>query len=206
MSADSWHLWLLVPLGYLIGSIPFGLIMGRLFGNVDVREHGSGKTGMTNVLRTAGAWAAGAALLLDMGKGAAAIVLARMLDAGHLIEAAAALAAIAGHNWSALIRFGGGRGTATGWGGLLVLYWPAGLFATLVGIPAAALTRYMSVGSIAGAALGSIALIVLAALGYAPLAYSWYGVIGGTLIVARHHDNIRRLIDGSERKIGESES
>ncbi len=195
---------ILVPLAYLLGSVPFGLIAGRLVAKVDVRDYGSGKIGMTNVLRTSGKTAAAVVLLLDMGKGILAVVIGRIFFDSYGVEAAAALAVLFGHNWPVFISFRGGRGTASGWGGLLILSPIAGLIATLIGVTLIAATRYVSLGSIMATALGSLALIVLAVIGWEPLAYSWYGVIGGTLIVIRHWDNIRRLMDGTERKIGQS--
>ncbi len=193
----------MIPIGYLIGSIPFGFLAGKLLANVDIREFGSGKIGMTNVLRTAGRRAAAGVLILDMSKGVAAVVIARLLFDSSGVEVAAALAVIFGHNWPVFIRFQGGRGTASGWGGLLILSWPAGLFATLIGIPLIALTRYMSLGSVTATALGSLAIVVLALIGFEPGEYIWYGIIGGTLIVVRHRENILRLIRGTERKIGQ---
>ena len=195
---------ILVPLAYLLGSVPFGLLAGRMVANVDVRDYGSGKIGMTNVLRTSGKTAAAVVLILDMGKGVLAVLVARQFFDSYGVEAAAALAVLFGHNWPIFIKFRGGRGTASGWGGLLILSPIAGIIATLIGLTLVALTRYVSLGSIMAASLGSLALIFLAALGWEPLAYSWYGMIGGTLIVIRHWDNIRRLIDGTERKIGQS--
>ena len=195
---------ILVPLAYLLGSVPFGLIAGRLVANVDIRDYGSGKIGMTNVLRTSGKMAAALVLILDMSKAVIAVIAARIFFDSYGVEAAAALAVIFGHNWPVFIKFRGGRGTASGWGGLLILSPVAGLIATLIGLSLVAFTRYVSLGSIMAASLGSLALIILAVLGWEPLAYSWYGVIGGTLIVIRHWDNIRRLLDGTERKIGQS--
>ncbi len=202
---------ILVPLAYLLGSVPFGLVAGRLVANVDVRDYGSGKIGMTNVLRTSGKTAAAVVLLLDMGKGVLAVLIARWFFDSPGVEVAAALAVLFGHNWPVFIKFRGGRGTASGWGGLLILSPIAGLIATLIGLGLVALTRYVSLGSIMAASLGSLALIILAVFGTQlavpsppPLEYSWYGVIGGTLIVVRHWDNIRRLLDGTERKIGQS--
>ena len=186
---------ILVPLAYLLGSVPFGLVAGRLVANVDVRDYGSGKIGMTNVLRTSGKTAAAVVLLLDMGKGVLAVFIARLFFDSYGVEAAAALAVIFGHNWPVFIKFRGG---------LLILSPIAGLIATLIGLSLVAFTRYVSLGSIMAASLGSVALIVLAVLGWEPLAYSWYGVVGGTLIVVRHWDNIRRLLDGTERKIGQA--
>ncbi|MCH8309297.1 MAG: glycerol-3-phosphate 1-O-acyltransferase PlsY [Chloroflexi bacterium] len=193
----------LVPVAYLLGSVPFGLIAGKLAKNVDIREHGSGSTGMTNVQRTVGTPAAALVLFLDMGKAALAVVVARVLFDSPGVEAASALAVVFGHNWSIFIRFQGGRGTASGWGGLIALSPIAGLVAALVGVPLIALTRYVSLGSISAAVLGSLALIVLAALGHVPLAYIWYGAIGSVVVVVRHRDNIQRLIHGTERKLGQ---
>ena len=193
----------MVPIAYLIGSIPFGLLAGKLVAKVDIREYGSGKIGMTNVLRTAGITTAAVVLLLDMGKAVAGVVIARLLFDSGGVEAAAALAVIFGHNWPVFIGFRGGRGTASGWGGLLILSPIAGIIATVVGVLLVGLTRYVSLGSIAATALGSAVLIVLAVFyDPVPLVYSWYGIIGGTLIVVRHRDNIQRLLNGTERKIG----
>jgi glycerol-3-phosphate acyltransferase PlsY len=192
----------MVPIAYMVGSIPFGLLAGKLVAKVDIRDYGSGKIGMTNVLRTAGVTAAAVVLLLDMGKAVSVVVAARLLFDTTGVEAAAALAVIIGHNWPVFIGFRGGRGTASGWGGLLILSPIAGLIATVVGVSLVGVTRYMSLGSITAAALGSAVLVVLAMIGQEPLVYSWYGIIGGTLIVVRHRDNIQRLLNGTERKIG----
>ena len=192
----------MVPLAYVVGSIPFGLLAGKLVAKVDIRDYGSGKIGMTNVLRTAGVTAATVVLLLDMGKAVSVVVAARLLFDSYGVEAASALAVIFGHNWPVFIGFRGGRGTASGWGGLLILSPIAGLVATLIGLSLVGLTRYMSLGSIAAAGLGSVILVVLAMVDQVPLVYSWYGIIGGTLIVVRHRDNIQRLLNGTERKIG----
>ena len=203
----------MVLVGYLIGSIPFGLIAGKLVAKIDIRDYGSGKMGMTNVLRTSGLTAAIIVLLLDMGKGVVAVLIARLLFDVPGIEVAAALAVLFGHNWPVFIGFRGGRGTAPGWGGLLILSPFAGIVATVVGLSLVGATRYVSLGSITAAALGSIVLIILGLTGPrlgdiplisdVPLDYTWYGVIGGTLIVVRHKDNIERLLKGTERKIGQ---
>jgi glycerol-3-phosphate acyltransferase PlsY len=196
---------IMIPVGYLIGAVPFGYLAGKLFANVDIREHGSGSIGMTNVLRTAGARVAIGVLLLDMGKGVLAVVITRLAFDSHGAEAAAALAVLFGHSWPVFIGFRGGRSTASGWGGLLILSPIAGLIAAIVGIPLIALTRYVSVGSIGAASLGSLALVVLALTGIfeTPQVYGWYGIIGGALIVFRHKENILRLFNGTERKIGQ---
>ena len=195
---------ILVPIAYLIGSIPFGLLVGKIVARVDIREYGSGKTGMTNVLRTSGLRAAALVLFLDMGKAALAVLLARIFFDSPGVEVAAALAVLFGHNWSVFIKFTGGRGTASGWGGLLILNPVAGIFATIIGLSLVAITRYVSLGSIAAASLGSALLVALAVWWPdVPPVYSWYGIVGGTLIVVRHWDNIQRLMNGVERKIGQ---
>ena len=168
----------MVPVSYLLGSIPFGLIAGKLIKRVDIRSYGSGTTGMTNVLRTVGTRAAAVVLMLDMGKAMLAVLIARILFDSRGAEVAAALTVLLGHNWPIFVSFRGGRGTASGWGGLLILSPIAGLVAALVGVPLIAFTRYVSVGSIAATMLGSLALILLAATGHAPLVYTWFGALG----------------------------
>jgi glycerol-3-phosphate acyltransferase PlsY len=139
-----------------------------------------------------------------MGKGAAAILVARLLGDSHGVEVAAALAAMVGHNWPVSIGFKGGRGTAPGWGGLCVLSPLAGLIAAAVSIPIVGATRYVSLGSIVGAVAGVGALVVIVATGHAPSEYIWFGAIAGTLVVVQHRDNIQRLLKGEERKLGQS--
>ena len=195
---------ILIPLGYLLGALPFGLIAGKVFGRVDVREYGSGKIGMTNVMRTVGVPVAIFVLLLDMGKGVVAVILARIISDSGGVESAAALAALFGHNWPIFIGFRGGRGTATGWGSLLILWPIAGLVSTLVGLTLVGISRYVSLGSVVATVAGCIVLIIAASTGAAPMGYIWYGIIGGTLVVVRHKDNIQRLLKGEERKLGQS--
>ncbi len=191
-----------VPLGYLLGSIPFGYIAGKLFGGVDVREHGSGNTGMTNVMRTVNVPVAIVVLVLDMAKAVAVVLLARAFTDSPGTEAVAAIATIVGHNWSVFMGFSGGKGTATGWGGLLILSPVAGLAATIVGVIAIAASRYVSLGSVLASILGSVALIIMAIVGMEPLPYALYGAAGATFIVVKHRGNIDRLVKGEERKIG----
>jgi len=191
-----------VVAGYLLGSVPFGVIVGRMFGGVDVREFGSGRTGMTNVLRTVGVWAAALVLALDMGKAAAAVVVARVLSDSAGAEAAAGIAALAGHNWPVFVGFRGGRGVASGLGALYIISPVSGLVATLVGVPIIAIWRYASLGSMLGATSGSVTLVVLCLTGFHPLGYAWYALAASPLIVAKHSDNIVRLLKGEERKVG----
>jgi glycerol-3-phosphate acyltransferase PlsY len=201
----------LVLIGYLIGALPFGLLAGRLAGGVDLRQTGSRRTGATNTVRTLG-WRWGAAvLLLDVAKGAAAVLVARALYAAgppgspEWVHAAAGVAAVVGHNWSVLIGFRGGRGVATAGGGMLVLS-PLTL---LVVVPVAALviwrTRYVSLGSLAAAIGAPIVTAALALAGGVGWAAAAYAAACGLLIVISHGDNVARLRAGTERRLGERE-
>jgi len=203
-------------IGYLLGSIPFGLLIGRRSGKTDLRQIGSGKTGATNVLRVAGKKAAALALILDLAKGALAVVFAGLIFSGNNVvagypdlsltasaQALAASAAIIGHSWSVFLKFKGGRGVATFLGGLAVVCWPAALFGAAVLIIVAGLTRYMSLGSIAGV-VGTYAILVpLTVLNDSPIEYLIYALIGAIFIIVMHRDNITRLLSGTERKLGE---
>ena len=190
--------------GYLLGSLPFGVIFGRLFGGVDVREHGSGSTGMTNVLRTAGKPAAAVVLLLDMLKGAAAIVAAKLIAGMPGAEVAAGLGAISGHMWPVFAGFRGGKGVSPGWGGLFPLEPISGIVAGLIGVTVIAVSRYASLGSLVGAVSGSAILAGMALLGGTHDVYALYGIAGSVLVVAKHRDNIARLSRGEERRFGSS--
>ncbi|MFH1650765.1 MAG: glycerol-3-phosphate 1-O-acyltransferase PlsY [Chloroflexota bacterium] len=207
---------LVAAIGYLIGSIPFGLIVSKRSTKIDIRQVGSGKMGTTNVLRTAGKKAAVLVLVLDLSKGALAVFIATLIFGQQQIaiggsalwltpsaQVLAALAAIAGHTWPIFVRFKGGRGVATFLGGLAVLCPPAALFGGEVLIIGAGLTRYMSLGSIAGA-VGTFAILApLTILNGFPVEYLFYSLAGTVFIIIMHRDNIARLLSGKERKIGE---
>ena len=132
---------ILVPVGYLLGSVPFGIIVGRAVGGVDVRQYGSGSTGMTNVLRTVGRRAAAIVMILDMSKSVMAVLLARILSDSAGVEVVTALAVIAGHIWPVFAGFSGGKGISVGWSALIVLSPISGLVAGLVGIPIIVISR-----------------------------------------------------------------
>ena len=193
-----------VPLGYLLGAIPFGYIAGKLFGGVDVRDHGSGSIGMTNVMRTVSPPVAMLVLALDMGKAIGAVILARFIADATLVEALTGIAVIAGHSWSVFIGFSGGKGTATGWGALFALSPISGIVASVIGVGLIALTRYVSLGSIVAATLGALTLAVIALVNDAvPQEYALYGAGGAPIILFKHRDNIQRLLRGDERKLGQ---
>lgn len=194
--------FIFIPIGYLIGAIPFGLLATWLIKRVDVREYGSGKTGMTNVIRTAGVKVGVAVLLLDMGKAVLVIALPIAFADTPGADAGAGLAALVGHIWPVYVGFRGGRGIGPGWGGLFMLHPFAGVIATAVGLPIVLVTRYVSLGSLVGAVSGAIAIIAFAVADIVPAEYMWYGIIGATLIVFRHRDNVGRLVRGEERKLG----
>jgi len=186
---------------YLIGSIPVGLVIGKLKG-VDIRQYGSGKTGTTNVLRNIGTKYAVIALIADILKGVIAVIIARYTLDSPYWEMGAAFAAIAGHNWSIFIKFQGGRGVATAGGGLYVMQPWVSTGTILLFFIIAGITRYASVGSITGALSALITMIVLLALDYTHIAYVMYTGVAATLIIVAHYDNIKRLLAGTENKIG----
>jgi glycerol-3-phosphate acyltransferase PlsY len=197
--------------GYILGSIPFGVIISRWSARVDVRDFGSGKTGATNVLRVAGKKAALTAVLLDFFKGTLAVFLAGLLFRGDYLswglasgaQVLAGMAAVGGHKWPVFLSFRGGRGVATYFGGLLALYPPAALVGGGILFLSTGLTRYVSLGSIAGA-IGALALLLPLTLFYGtPFEYLVYALSGAIFIIVVHRDNIARLRAGKERKIGE---
>ena len=197
--------------GYLLGSIPFGVLAGRFFGDRDPRAFGSGKTGATNVLRTLGPGPAAIVVAGDVLKGALAVLLARLIFfGGHAdptlqatAEAVAGFCAILGHNYSLLIGFKGGRGVLTGAGAMLVM----APFTTLIGFLCAAMpiaiTRYVSLGSILGAAGSIVTELILLLTHHDSLPHFIYILVGGVVIIVSHHDNIERLLNGTERKLGQ---
>ena len=206
-----------VVIGYLLGSIPFGLLISRLTVKTDIREVGSGKTGGTNVIRVAGKKAGALVIILDLSKGLLAVVIAGLIFSGDYLAVnelgllwmsrsariLAALAAIAGHSWPIFAKFRGGRGVATFFGGLIALCPPAALFGIEVLIIGAGLTRYMSLGSIAGAVGAYAILVPLTIINGFPIEYLIYALVGAIFIIVMHRDNISRLLASKERKIGE---
>jgi glycerol-3-phosphate acyltransferase PlsY len=192
-------------MAYLLGSFPAGYLLGRLWG-VNVLEWGSGRTGGTNVLRSAGPLPALLTGALDVGKGALAVWLAGQVVPGSaqaMTQVLAGAAVILGHNHSVFLGFRGGAGVGTSLGALSVIYWPAAVALLLTLLAVIAITRYASVGSLTVSTLMPIILLGLGFLDVLPIAYFFYGLLACIIIVLAHRPNIRRLIQGTERRLGE---
>ena len=197
--------WLLVPAAYLLGSVQPGLVIVRLVQRRDVREMGSGKTGMTNVLRTAGKKAAALVFALDLGKGVLAVLVAVSVSEDAWVEAATATAVLVGHIFPVFAGFRGGRGVATGLATAAALLPWAGVAGIAAFVPVLLLTRYVSLSSVLGVSAAAGAFVV-AALAYdLPTPHLVYALICGPLIIGMHRDNIVRLLRGTERRIGQRE-
>jgi glycerol-3-phosphate acyltransferase PlsY len=182
---------------YLLGSVPFGIVMARLFGLGDLRKIGSGNIGATNVLRTGNRTAAFLTLVLDAGKGGIAVLLARAIVGEEDAAQVAGLAAFFGHCFPIYLYFKGGKGVATFLGTLLALWWPLGLAACATWLVTAAILRYSSVAALTAAALSP----VWAWLMGRPETALLCGLLA-VLIFVRHRDNILRLRAGTEPRIG----
>jgi glycerol-3-phosphate acyltransferase PlsY len=183
-------------LSYLAGSIPFGLLVTRALGLGDVRKIGSGNIGATNVLRTGNKAAAAATLILDAAKGTVPVLLAR----AYLDEPAAQIAglgAFLGHLFPVWLKFQGGKGVATFLGVVLALAWPVGLIACATWLLVAATARISSLSALVAAAMTPVWLWVLG-----PREAAWLGAVLAALVLIRHHANIRRMIAGTEPRIG----
>lgn len=218
------YLAAITVVAYLIGAIPVGVIIARI-NNVDITAAGSGKTGTTNVLRSVGRRAAAAVLVGDYLKGSLAVLMARLvagafvgsvgrieiggfsLQVVTLASILAAVAAVSGHVWSIYLRvlqgkWRGGRGVATAQGAMLVVNPLVLVVALAVGIPTIIISRYVSLGSIAGAIAGGLALVLFVATGQMDQLSLTFIVLCIFIVVA-HRDNIQRLLNGTERKIGD---
>ncbi len=200
--------FLFILFSYILGSLPFGLLVTRLTKDIDIREHGSGNTGMTNVLRSAGIWPALVVLILDVGKGFLAVFLAINVYSSPSIEVLSGLAVLAGHNWSIFMKFQGGKGTATGFGVLFGLSPLTSIGVLVICIPILVVFRYVSLGSIIGAISSFCIMLILALFGTTPqlsvpsLIYLLYPCFGAQMILFKHRGNISRLLNGTEPKLG----
>lgn len=194
---------LIAPVSYILGSIPWGFLITLGVKGVDIRQYGSGMVGTSNVLRTAGGVYALLALILDLSKGMLAIALARAVSDSAAAEVVGGLLALAGHNWPVFLGFKGGRGIVTGLGGLLMMEPIAGAIALAAFIPVTLLTRYLSLGSVTSVAVAFIAVLGMVLLDRSQSTYLWYAGIGATVIIWQHRGNIRRLLKGNERRLGQ---
>lgn len=189
-----------LSLAYLIGSFPTGFVLTRLITGQDLRSVGSGATGATNTRRALGTKWGAAVAAVDLLKGAAAVILARVLDSGDLTVALAAVLVVAAHCWPVWLGFRGGKGVATGAGAAIALSWWGVLLVPILVIPVL-LTRYVSLGSLIAAASAPVIFGVLAATDAAPTEYLLFAIVAAGLVIWRHHENIERLRAGTERRI-----
>ncbi|HUB84564.1 MAG TPA: glycerol-3-phosphate 1-O-acyltransferase PlsY [Rhizomicrobium sp.] len=187
-------------IGYLLGSIPFGLIFTWLAGEGDVRKIGSGNIGATNVLRTGNRWAALATLIFDAAKGAAAVLIAAHYF-GEMGAVAAAIGATLGHLFPVWLGFKGGKGVAVSLGILLALYWPVALMAAGTWIVAALLFRISSLAALIAAIAAPFYMLTFGLTNYAIAT-----LVIAILVFIMHRDNIRRLTRGEEPRIGKSKA
>ena len=211
MGIDWGNVWPLIAIalvgGYLLGSIPFGLVLTRLAGLGDIRTIGSGNIGATNVLRTGRKGLAAATVLLDGGKGAVAVVIVWLLF-GVNASLFAGFGALLGHLYPVWLRFKGGKGMATTLGVLLAVKFPLGVIACLTWLVVAFLFRMSSLAALTAMAV-AMACAWLFAFAFPDLRWSSVEIailltLIGILVFAKHHENIRRLLAGTEPRIGQS--
>jgi acyl phosphate:glycerol-3-phosphate acyltransferase len=207
----------LLLIAYLLGSLPTGYLLGKWLKGIDIREHGSGSTGATNVLRILGKVPGSAVLLIDVLKGVLAIAVMQVAyssdspllswagqNASHLtawfswMVVMSGLMAILGHSKSVWLNFTGGKSVATSLGILLTMNWPVGLATFGIFGLMLALSRIVSLSSISGA----IALPILMILAHQPLPYVLFGIVGGIYVIVRHRTNIQRIVAGTEPRLG----
>lgn len=196
----------LLVLAYLLGSLPTGFAIAKLVQGIDIREHGSGNTGATNVFRVVGKQAGIAVLVIDLLKGLAAVLVAQFVMAqlaGALttwVQTLAGLLAILGHSRSVWLNFTGGKSAATGLGVLLALAWPVGLGTAAVFGVVFGLSRTVSLGSISAATAAPLLMFLTGQ----PLPFILLAALGGVYVIVRHRSNITRLLAGTEPKLGSS--
>jgi len=191
---------LVILISYILGSIPFGYIIGKLVKKIDIRDYGSGSIGATNTLRILGPFVASIVLIGDIGKGYFSIYLSRLISHDSIfILTIAGLAVICGHDWSLFLKFKGGKGVATTFGVILALNPMISILAAIVWVIVIITTRYASLSSISAV----ISIIIFTILFKQPYEYIIFSIIILILTIFRHKENIKRLKLGKESKIGE---
>ena len=191
-----------LALSYLLGSVPWGYLALRWRRGVDIREYGSGRIGMSNVLRTGGGRIAAAVLTLDIAKGILAVVLGRTVIGSTEGEVTAGLFVLVGHNWPVFLQFRGGRGILTGLGGLSVMAPLVAAIAAVAFLFITVLSRYVSLGSVLGVIVACLAMLALTIIGMYSTPYVLYTFLGSAIIIWQHRDNIRRIREGNEHRLG----
>ncbi len=193
-----------IIISYLLGSISFSYLMGRLVAGIDIRHHGSGNAGATNTLRLLGVGPALVVLLLDLFKGSLAVVMAKGVSSDPLWAVLAGLAAVIGHNWPIFFGFKGGKGVATTIGVVAVLFLSPALVAGMIAIVIIVLFRYVSLGSLVFVLLLPVAIVLFNQWGWGeyPTAFLYGSIALALLVWWRHRANIVRLVKGTENKLG----
>ena len=192
---------LLLAIGYLLGAIPSGYLAGRWLKGIDLRDCGSGSTGATNVLRNVGKGPALLVFLMDVGKGALAVLLAKSVGLNDWVQVLAGLAALAGHIWPVWLGWKGGKAVATGLGMFLGLAWPVGLASFGLFMATISLSRIVSLASVVAA----IGLPVLMLVAGNSSAYVVVSLVASSMVIWRHRSNIQRLMAGTEPRIGQKQ-
>lgn len=195
-----------IAIGYIMGSLPWGLIVGYIWLRRDIRESGSGKTGTTNVLRTAGKIPAALVMILDIAKGTVPALVGRYVFDNDGAAAAGAAAAVVGHVWPVFAGFRGGRGVASTYGGVLGLAPLLSLGFPVIGLVLVVATRYISVMSVVGVPICAALVVLAAALGWTEWWFAAFALFATALVEYKHIPNIQRLLAGTEPKFGQGGS
>ncbi len=206
---------LIAAIAYFSGAVPFGLIVSQKMAGIDIRKYGSGNIGATNVFRVLGSKLGLITLVLDLSKSAIPVLLAMLIMDKEVIlilgydihmqigQILAAIMSMVGHNWSVYIKFKGGKGVATFFGGLIVINWMVALVALIAAAIVVLITRYVSLGSMVASLGALLAFTAMAVLAVTAPIYLIYGLVAAALIVYQHRSNIMRLQAGTESKLGD---